>query len=86
MTSPDPQLLTELQARLPEADVVEILAKLGGGRWFLPTLRTFLRGRRDAAIIAGWREGKTYAELAARHQVCERTVRRLVHPPRTRAA
>jgi Mor family transcriptional regulator len=80
-----PPILVELQRRLHPADLLAILVSYGGGRWSLPTLRAYLRGERDAAILDGWRNGLSYAELSAQHGVSERTIRRIVHPRRNAA-
>jgi DNA-directed RNA polymerase specialized sigma24 family protein len=45
-------------------------------------LRAYLRGEREKAILEGWRDGLSFADLAQLHGVSERTVRRIVHPRR----
>lgn len=77
-----PPILVELQSRLQPADLVALLTSYGGGRWSLPTLRAYLRGEREKAILEGWRDGLSFADLAQLHGVSERTVRRIVHPRR----
>jgi len=70
--------LAALALFLSREDLVTILARYGGRRQFLPTVKTFERSEREGAVIEGWRDGASYEELASQHGICERTVRRII--------
>ena len=72
-------LAERLQCLLSASDLVELLAEFGGRHVSLPTLWSHLRDEREAAIHAGWRGGGSYADLALRHGLSTRQVRRIVH-------
>lgn len=85
MTEPT-SLLARLEATLTRSEILELLAAMEGRRLSLPTLWSYLRSEREAAVLVGWRGGQSYAELAARHGLSTRQVRRIVHPTQRRAA
>ena len=72
-------LAERLRRLLPPGAMLEVIAEFGGRHLTLPALRTYLRGEREAAIQSAWRGGASYSELARRHGLSERQVRRIVH-------
>ena len=72
-------LAERLRRLLSAGDMLELLADFEGRHVSLPAMRAYLRAEREAAIHAGWREGAPYRELARRHGLSERQVRRIVH-------
>ena len=80
--SADDTLLTVLALFLEREDLITILEAHGGRHLYLPTLRSFLRSERECQIIRDWRDGASYKEVARKHGVCVRTVRRIVHEGR----
>ena len=72
-------LAERLGRLLSAADMLELLADFEGRHVSLPSLRSHLRAEREAAIQSAWRGGASYSELARRHGLSERQVRRIVH-------
>lgn len=81
-------LRTDLAELLAEANVPHSAAcavteklieglqqKCGGDRLFVPKID---RGKRDAAILADWKAGKTVDEIAQAHDVVRATVYRII--------